>query len=320
MRVIYLGTPQFAVPTLEKLLAWDGCEVVGLVTQPDRPAGRGKKLVPPPTKVVAEARGIKVFQPEKLSRSPDVVEGMRQLNPDVLVMVAFGQILKKEVLNMAPMGVVNLHGSVLPAYRGAAPINWSIINGDKTAGITTMISEAGVDTGPMLLKHEVELGPDTTAEELAKQLSTIGADLIIETLTQMRDGTLKPTPQDDSQATMAPRLSKEMGQIDWKQPARKIHNLVRGLVPWPGTYTSFRGETLKVLRTACGPLPTADIYDGALPGAILQHSGNVYVACGEGAREVLLLLEVQPPNKSRMSAKDWVNGAHVRDGEVLGEA
>jgi methionyl-tRNA formyltransferase len=313
--VIYLGTPEFAVPSLEKLLAWDGCQVVGLVTQPDRPAGRGKKLVPPPTKLLAEAHAIPVLQPEKLSRSPDIVEAMRNLKADVLVMVAFGQILKKEVLTMAPMGVVNLHGSILPAYRGAAPINWAIINGDKTTGITTVISEAGVDTGPMLLKHEVALGPDTTSEELAKMLSSIGADLLIDTLAQLHAGTLKPTAQDDSKATMAPRLSKEMGQIDWRQPAQKIHNLVRGLVPWPGTYSSFRGETLKVLRTACNTAAKSD----ATVGEIFQDGGNVFIACGENGEDAIQLLEVQPPNKARMSARDWLNGAHVRPGEKLGE-
>lgn len=315
MRIIYLGTPEFAVPSLEKLLGWDGCEVVGLVTQPDRPSGRGKKVVPPPTKVVAQARGIPVFQPEKLSRSPEVVEAMRNLNPDVLVMVAFGQILKKEVLTMAPMRVVNVHGSILPAYRGAAPINWAIINGETTTGITTMISEAGVDTGPMLLKHEVPLGPDTTAEELAQELAIIGADLIVKTLEQMHAGTLQPKCQDDSFATMAPRLSKEMGQIDWTQPAGKIHNLVRGLVPWPGTFSSFRGETLKVLRTAGNT--TSKSGDGK-PGEILQEGSNVFVTCGSEGQDSIQLLEVQPPNKARMSARDWVNGSRVTAGEKLG--
>lgn len=315
MRIIYLGTPEFAVPSLEKLLDWSACEVVGLVTQPDRPSGRGKKVVPPPTKVVAEARGIPVFQPEKLSRSAEIVEAMRNLNPDVLVMVAFGQILKKEVLTMAPMRVVNVHGSILPAYRGAAPINWAIINGEKTTGITTMISEAGVDTGPMLLKHEVPLGPDTTAEELAQELSIVGADLIVQTLEQMQAGTLQPTAQDDSLATMAPRLSKEMGQIDWTQPASKIHNLVRGLVPWPGTFSFFRGETLKVLRTAGNTAPAAG---SGTPGEILQGGNNIFVSCGPDGQDSIQLLEVQPPNKARMSARDWVNGSRVTAGEKLG--
>jgi methionyl-tRNA formyltransferase len=315
VRIIYLGTPEFAVPTLEKLISWDGAEVVGLVTQPDRPAGRGNKVIPPPTKVVAEKHGIPVLQPEKLSKSPDVVQSMRDMQPDVLVMVAFGQILKKEVLTMAPMGVVNLHGSVLPALRGAAPINWSIINGDKTAGITTMFSEAGVDTGPMLLKHEVQLGQDTTAEELAHELSIIGADLVLETLKQLQAGTLQGTPQDDSLATMAPRLDKELGRIDWSQAARKIHNLVRGLVPWPGTFTTFRGDVLKIHKTA---RVNAKRPPGAAVGELFQDGGNIFVACGPNADDAIQLIEVQPPNKARMSARDWMNGAHVTVGERLG--
>lgn len=316
MRIIYLGTPEFAVPTLEKLISWDGAEVVGLVTQPDRPAGRGNKVIPPPTKVVAEKHSIPVLQPERLSKSPNVVQAMRNMQPDVLVMVAFGQILKKEVLTMAPMGVVNLHGSLLPALRGAAPINWSIINGDKTAGVTTMFSEAGVDTGPMLLKYEVAVGADTTAQELAHELSIAGADLVLETLKQLQAGTLQAVRQDDSLSTMAPRLDKELGRIDWSLPACKIHNLVRGLVPWPGAFTTFRGDVLKIHKTAPN---IAKQPPGASVGQLYQDGGNIFVACGPNADDSIQLLEVQPPNKARMSARDWMNGAHIAVSERLGE-
>lgn len=313
MRVIYLGTPEFAVPTLEKLLSWPQAQVVGLVTQPDRPAGRGKNIFPPPTKLVAQAHGIPVFQPEKLSKSPEIVEAIRQLKADVLVMVAFGQILKKDVLTMAPLRVVNLHGSLLPAYRGAAPINWAIINGDTLTGNTTMFSEAGVDTGPMLLKQEVPIGIDTTAEELAQTMSIAGADLMIETLDQLAKGTLTGQAQDDSKATFAPRLSKEMGKIDWTKSASDIHNLVRGLYPWPGTFTESAGGILKVTRTK-----TVKATSEGAPGTITDIGEAVVVACGGNGDQALALLEVQPPNKAKMSARDWANGSRVGIGTILG--
>jgi methionyl-tRNA formyltransferase len=267
VRVLYLGTPAFAVPTLEKLIAWPECQVVGVVTQPDRAVGRhGSQLQAPPTKVVAQQHGIPVLQPEKLSKAPEIVEQMRALQPDVLVMVAFGQILRKVVLEMAPMGVVNLHGSLLPKYRGAAPINWAIINGETITGATTMFSDPGVDTGAMLLKCEIPITPEMTAVELADVMSKQGADLMIETLAGIKSGAVKPQPQDSSQATMAPMLTKEMGVLDWTKSAWDLHNLVRGLQPWPGTQTVFQGAPLKVLKTLppqAGKMP-------ALPGSATQ--------------------------------------------------
>jgi methionyl-tRNA formyltransferase len=316
MRIIYLGTPEFAVPTLEKLLAWQDAEVVALVTQPDRPAGRGKHIFPPPTKVVAEAHGVEVLQPEKLSRSPEIVQRMRELKPDVLVMVAFGQILKKEVLEMAPHGVINLHGSLLPKYRGAAPINWAIINGETQTGNTTMFSDSGVDTGPMLLKQKVPIRPDTTAEDLALTMSVTGASLIKQTLEQLQAGTLNAIKQDDAQATFAPRLTKEMGELDWSKSAQDLHNLVRGLVPWPGTWSYHNGAPLKIIhtRTILGDTPDSTTKPGTL---IIDHD-RVMVACGEGGKELLEILEVQPANKSKMQARDWVNGFRITSGTVLG--
>lgn len=323
MRIIYLGTPEFAVPTLEKLFAWEHGEVVALVTQPDRPAGRGRHIFPPPTKVVASAHNIPILQPEKLSKSPDVVQAMRDLKPDILVMVAFGQILRKEVLTMAPGGVVNLHGSLLPGLRGAAPINWSIINGEKETGNTTMFSDSGVDTGEMLLKQVVPIGPDTNAEELAETMSEVGADLVIQTLDQLRLGTLQSTKQDDSLATFAPRLTKDMGQIDWNKPAAAIHNLVRGLYSWPGAFAKYKnaeGEailTLKVMATKLVPQEQATSPDGAAAGTLVVAGKHVYVTCGEAGRELLELIELQPPNKSRMKSTDWVNGARLKTGTPL---
>jgi methionyl-tRNA formyltransferase len=214
------------------------------------------------------------------------------------------------------MRVVNLHGSLLPKYRGAAPINWAIINGDAYTGNTTMISEAGVDTGPMLLKQKVPIGPDTTAEELAQTMSITGATLVLETLAQMKAGTLKPTPQDDSEATFAPRLEKEMGVLDWNKPSDQLHNLIRGLVPWPSTWTIHGGHVVKIThaRNVLTDAPAS----GTTPGTIILEEDKVFVTCGPGGKELLELVEVQPANKARMKARDWVNGAHIKSGSTLG--
>ena len=316
MRIVYLGTPEFAVPTLEKLISSPAHEVVALVTQPDRPAGRGKHIFPPPTKVVAQAHGIEVLQPEKLSRSPDVVERMRQLKPDVLVMVAFGQILKKDVLTLAPFGVVNLHGSLLPKLRGAAPINWAIINGEVETGNTTMISDEGVDTGVMLLQQKVPIAPDASAEDLAHTMAVTGATLILQTLDQLAAGTLKPTPQDNAQATFAPRLSKDMGIINWRKSANDLHNLVRGLSPWPGTWTYINGQVLKIVHVT--PMLGAQADGKTAPGTLVVDHERIMVACGENGEDLLELLEVQPANKAKMKARDWVNGARIASGTHLG--
>lgn len=324
MRIIYLGTPEFAVPSLKALIAWPKADVVGLVTQKDRPSGRGHKLTPPPTKVIAQAYNIPVLQPEKLSKSPDIVEQMAQLKPDVLVMVAFGQILKKPVLEMAPHGVINLHGSLLPAYRGPAPINWSIINGDTRAGVTTMFSDAGVDTGKMLLKAEVPLGQDTTAGELAVELAHVGAKLVIETLDQLLAGKLVAQSQDDSKVTYAPLLSKELSNIDWRKSAKEIHNLVRGLQPWPGTYTHFEGNYLKVIKTKLPSLKTTDLQREETnrhaygPGEVIKCSEQLLVACGEDGKDIIELVEVQPANRAKLPALDWAHGVRLTAGIGFG--
>ncbi len=249
MRILFLGTPEFAVPSLERLFAWKDVELVGLVTQPDRPSGRGKTISSGPTKISALQHGIPVLQPEKLSKAPDVVQAMQDLNPDILVTVAFGQILKKNVLNMAPHGVMNVHGSLLPKYRGAAPINWAIIKGEKITGVTTMFSDPGIDTGKMLLKREMQLTDEMDAESLAEAMSHVGADLLVETLQKLMDGNLVPETQNDEEASFAPRLSKEMGNIDWSKSSEEIHNLVRGLAGWPGTYSHYESAAFKVMST-----------------------------------------------------------------------
>lgn len=264
----------------------------------------------PPTKVLAEAHNIKVFQPNRLSKSPEIVQAMRDLEPDLIVMVAFGQILKKEVLNMPPKGVINVHASILPKLRGAAPLNWSIINGDTKAGVTTMFTEAGVDTGPMLLKKETNIDDEINAEQLARVLAVEGAQLLIETLEKLLDGSLVAERQDDSQATLAPMLDKELGRINWENEAKSIHNLVRGIVPWPGAFTIYKDSTLKIWKTKVSGRPDKRMQ----AGSIEKRGDKIVVVCGDGT-QTLELLEVQPPNKARMPAASWANGVHLQTGD-----
>ncbi len=320
LKIIFLGTPQFAVPTLEHLIANEerlGLKVVAAVCQPDKPKGRGGKVEMPPVKVLAQAHNIEVLQPSALARSPETVERMRELAPDLLVMVAFGQILKKNVLEMAPLGVINVHGSLLPELRGAAPINWAIINGDTVTGVTTMYTEAGVDTGPMLLKAEMTITPDMTAVELASEMSHAGAELLIETVIALQNKTLNPEKQDDAKATLAPMLSRATSKIDWTKSAAEIHNLVRGLTPWPSTIAGFRDAELKILKTG---LPEGSLESAAnakTAGELMKERGKIFVTCGKGQLEFLELIEVQPANKAKMAAAAWVNGVRLETGECL---
>jgi len=317
VRIIFLGTPEFAVPTLKRLIEEKDFDVVGVVCQPDRPKGRGNKIMAPPVKQTAVEHGIPVLQPEKLSKAPEIVEAMRELKPDVIVMVAFGQILKEVVLKLPPMGVINIHGSLLPQLRGAAPINWSIINGDTVTGITTMQTEAGVDTGPMLLKGEVHIGENMTAPELAEEMAKVGADLIVTTLRGLKDGSVKPQRQNDDEATFAPILTKYMGELDWTKPAHQIHNLVRALLPWPGTSTIFRGTPLKIVTTEI----IKDAGEGELkpakkvPGTILFENKEVVIACGAEGNERLRLVTIKPQGKGDIPARSWINGIHLKDEE-----
>lgn len=311
MRIIFLGTPSFAVPTLQKLIDSQEYEVVAVLCQPDRPAGRGNKLHEPPIKELAKAHNIPVLQPERLSKSPEIVEQLRSYDADVIVMVAFGQILKKNVLTLTKYGVINIHASLLPKYRGAAPINWAIINGETKTGITTMFTEAGVDTGPMLLKRETAITQDMTSEDLASELSQIGADLLIETLNLLRNGELNPIRQDDSQASLAPMMDKTTGHVDWSKDNRDIHNLVRGLLPWPTAYATYEGTPVKLLKTKISDSSSG----GNRPGVIRVEGEKVFVSCGESGKQSLELIDVQPANKPRMSARSWTNGLRLKGGE-----
>jgi len=305
MRLAFLGTPAFAVPTLEAVVA-AGHDVLAVVTQPDRPRGRGQQAAASPVKEAALGLGLPVYQPERIRR-PEAVEYLRALQLDAMVVVGYGQIIPQSVIDLAPLGIINVHASLLPKYRGAGPIQWAILNGETRTGVTTMRIDAGLDTGDMLLKAETEIGPEETAVELGRRLAAMGADLLVLTLRGLEAGTITLEKQDPAQASHAPMLKKEDGHIDWSRPAAAIHNQVRGLQPWPGAYASFRGQTLHVWRSGVGGQGSG-VGD---PGSIVSLRPLV-VECGEGALE---LLEVQLEGRKKISAADLVNGQRVTEDE-----
>ena len=306
IRTVFMGTPNFAIPTLEVLLA-AGLNLVGVYTQPDRPKGRGQALAAPPAKEAARRHNIPVFQPLKL-RAPEVVAELRALAPDLIVVVAFGQILPKSVLEIPQYGCINVHASLLPKYRGAAPINQAIIDGETETGITTMLMDAGLDTGPMLLKRSLTIGPDETAGELHDRLCALGGETIAATLQLLLRNELRPQEQDGSQSCYAAMLKKEDGRIDWSQSARQIHNRIRGLAPWPGTYTYLNNEPLKLFLTR------VEAGEGE-PGVILPPTADaVRIACGSG---VLAVRELQLPGKKRLAAADFLRGCALLVGSRL---
>ncbi len=302
MRLIFLGTPAFAVPTLEAIVL-TGHDVVTVVTQPGRPKGRGHEVAVSPVKQTALRLGLPVYQPERIKR-PEAQVHLASLQPEIMVVVGYGQIIPQSVIDIAPGGIVNVHASVLPKYRGAAPVQWAIINGEKRSGVTTMQIDAGLDTGDILLACETEIGPDETAVELGDRLSIMGAELLVQTLDGLSRNVVQPRKQDDALASLAPILKKEDGEIDWKQPAAAIHNRVRGLVPWPGAQTRFRGQLLHIWRARLAPEKTAPA-----PGRV--------VICGDC--RMLELLEVQLEGRKRMSAEAFANGQRLTENDILGE-
>lgn len=300
-----MGTPAFAVPSLSALA---GSETVTLVvTNPDRPSGRGQSLSPPAVKLEAERLGLPVFQPEK-AKNPDSVARIAAEKPDLVVVVAYGHILPKSILDIPPHGCINVHASLLPKYRGAAPINWAVVRGDDTTGVTTMKMDAGMDTGPMLLAREIQIEDDDTARTLFPKLSMLGAEALMETLHRLHDGSLRETPQDESLATYAPMIRKEHGRIDWSKPAREVRNLIRGMTPWPSACAFHEEKTLKIL--------SASVREGkGEPGEILDVGRDgILVACGEGA---LALGLVQPEGGKAMPSHDYAQGRRVRKGDRL---
>lgn len=307
MNLVFMGTPQFAVPILERLIA-DGHRILAVYTQPDKPVGRGYKLTPPPVKVLAQEHGIEVRQPVKL-RDGTVAEELRALAPDLAIVVAYGRILPPDVLAAPRYGCVNLHASLLPRYRGAAPIQWSVVNGDEVTGVTSMMMAEGMDTGDIILQREIPIGPDETSNELSERLSALGAQCIADTIALFEKGSVTCVPQDESRATLAPILKKEMGRIDFSRSAQEIHNQVRGLTGWPTAYTTFRGKMLKVRRTR--PVPMMQ----GRPGEVLDEH-RMIVACGEGALE---LCEVQLEGKQSMAGDVFQRGQRIQLHSLLTE-
>lgn len=309
VRIVFMGTPEFAVPSLEMLIK-EGYDVLAVVTQPDKPKGRGNKMSAPPVKEFAAEHGITVLQPAKI-KTPDFVEQIRELGPDLLITAAYGKIISKELLDVPPMGCINVHGSLLPAYRGAAPIHWSIINGEKKTGITTMFTDVGLDTGDMLLKKEIEIGPDMTVGELHDQMAVLGAEVLKDTLVELQNGTLLRKPQEDAISSYAPIISKEVGCIDWNKSAQEIHNLVRGTNPWPGAYTFLNGSKMRVWRT--------DIFDCSEQGhageIIRVGDDGILVKCSNG---YIMIQELQFDSSKRMKVSEYIKGHKINSGEKLG--
>jgi methionyl-tRNA formyltransferase len=297
MRIVYMGTPAFAVPPLEALVT-AGHEVVGVVTRTDKPAGRGKTLTPPAVKVAAEQAGLAVLQPRRV-REPEAVASVRALAPEVIVVAAYGQILPKELLTLPPRGCVNIHASLLPAYRGAAPINWAIINGEERTGITIMQMDEGMDTGAILLQDSIPIAPDETAGTLTGKLAHLGSALVVDALNRLEGGTLPPIAQDDRKASHAPLLRKEDGRIDWSRPAVELHRRVRGLTPWPGAFTYLDGKLIKLLETTVVP--------GGIERGELALRGEDQLVAGTG-HDLLRIKTLQPEGKRPMSAADFLRG------------
>ncbi len=318
MKLVFAGSPRFAIPTLEKLLA-AGHEIRAVITQPDRPVGRAQQLQPSPVKEAALKLGLTIHQPEKI-KSDAAKELLTKLAPEAIVVVGYGQILPPWLLDLPPFGCINLHASLLPAYRGAAPIQWAVVNGETKTGVTTMLMDPGMDTGPILLQWETAIAPEKTSIELGERMSFAGADLMVETLQGLESGKLIARPQDNSRASRAPLLKKEHGLIDWKLSAREIFNRVRGFLPWPGAYTSFRGQKLQIWWAKPGEFPANQSRDreGAVsppnqapsPGELIVERDDLRVVCGGGT--ILALLEVQLEGKRRMPAAEFLRGARPR--------
>jgi methionyl-tRNA formyltransferase len=311
LRVVFMGTPEFACPTLQQLID-RGDEVVAVVTQPDRPKGRGQKMVPPPVKELAERYGIPVLQPQKV-RAAEFVAVIKEMNPDVVVVVAFGQILPKAFLEIPRFGCINVHASLLPRYRGAAPLNWCIINGETETGVTTMLMDVGLDTGAMLLKKVTPIDPEEDTRSLHDRLSIVGAEALSETLDLLIAGEIVPEPQDDSLSCYAPMLKKEDGLIDWNKKPAIIKNRVRGMSPWPGAFTWLEGKMVKIYRVRSVDEPQ----DGTeTPGTVLRADRQgIVVACAGGA---LIIDELQLEGRKRLPAGDFLAGCRTVPGTILG--
>ncbi len=310
VRIVFMGTPEFAVPSLDALVGAD-FDVVAVVTRPDKGSGRGRSIRETPVKLAALAHSIEVLEPVSIKKD-EFVESLKLLRPDFFAVVAYGKILPPAVLSIPPGGCVNVHASLLPEYRGAAPINHAIINGESVTGVSTMLLDEGMDTGPVLLRAETSIGEQESAEELTGRLSKLGAALLVETITLMVEDKLVPEAQDDTRASYAPLLTKGDGEIPWERSAEEVRNRVRGLKPWPGAYTSWKEKLLKVHSGRVGPEDAG----GAAPGTVLNVTeASIGVKCGAGVFEIT---ELQAQDRRRMKAGDFVKGSSIAPGEKLG--
>lgn len=313
MRIVFMGTPEFAAPSLEALLQSED-QVVGVVTQPDRPKGRGQTLAASPIKQIALRAAVPILQPLKMKDSA-FLDALRAWQADLIAVTAFGRILPPVILSMPPRGCINVHGSLLPKYRGAGPIQWALINGEQETGITTMLMDEGMDTGPMLLQERVPILPEDTAGTLSVKLAEVGGRLLVETIRRLKAGTVTPQPQDHSQATMAPLLKKEDGLIAWTVPAADIANRIRGLTPWPGAY-AYAGDERWIIARASADERASAASPGAGPGTIVEvRKDAILVATGRG---LLAITEIQPANSRRMSVAQYLAGHPISTGLVLG--
>lgn len=312
LRLVFFGTPEFALPSLRLLLNQKEFQVEAVVTQPDRPRGRGQQVASSPVKDFALDAGLYLYQPESI-RDESVDAFFRRMKPDAVVIIAYGQKIPQSLIDIPRLGWINLHGSLLPKYRGAAPINWVIVNGEAHTGLTTMKVDAGMDTGPILLQQETEIGPDETAPELSRRMSEAGAPLVVETLLKLDRAEISPRAQDSAKASKAPLLKKEMGRLDWSLPAHAIYNRIRGFEPWPGAYTSFRGQTCRVWgrpETIAYTMEAEAISIGRdRPGSVFTIGNDLFVACGESS--CLRLEGIQLQGKKRVMAIEFANGARL---------
>jgi methionyl-tRNA formyltransferase len=312
LRIVFCGTPEFAVPSLRHLAERPEFSIDAVITQPDRPRGRGQHLSSSPVKDAALEIGLHVYQPETI-KSESSQEFLKRVAPDAVVIIAYGQIIPARLLTIPRLGWLNLHASLLPRYRGAAPIHWAIANGETVTGLTTMQIDKGMDTGPTLLRREVEIGPDESSPELAVRMSALGAELIADSLLRFDRGELFPVPQDAQNASYAPMLKKEDGRIDWSQPAQQIYNRMRAFVPWPGAFTTFRQQTCNVWGR---PESRGMAGENMQPGEIISSTKELYVVCGEGS--CLRAESVQIEGRKKLSAREFANGARIVSGDRFG--
>jgi methionyl-tRNA formyltransferase len=315
MRIVFCGTPEFAVPSLRALLANPEFAVEAVITQPDRPRGRGQRVSPSPVKEVAAQAGVRIYQPASM-KSDEARDFIAEIKPDTVVIIAYGQIIPRRLLDIPRLGWMNLHGSLLPKYRGAAPIAWAIINGEPETGLTTMRLDPGLDTGPILMQREIEIGGDETAPELVKRMADLGAPLVADSLIKLNRAEIVPIPQDSRHASFAPILTKEHGRIDWSLTSAETYNRIRGLAPWPGAYSTFRGRLCHIWGRPSASAAAGDAAGTWEPGSLIVSNAVIEVVCGKGTR--LQLEAVQLEGRKRIGAREFVNGARLASGEHFG--